>query len=74
MTVRTDAERIAFMMGWDIAEVRECRYQSSRYKLAVYTIGDAYYCVPRGRAKPAGFDWQPWKESYGEMIYTATTN
>lgn len=24
---RTDAERIAFMLGWDIADVRDTRYQ-----------------------------------------------
>jgi len=69
VTKRTDAERIGFMLGWDIADVRETRYQPSKYKIPVYTIGNDYMCVPRGRKLPEGFNWKPWKESYNEMIY-----
>ena len=44
---RTAAEIIGFHFGWDIRDVSETRYQSTRYTApAVYVIGDDYYAAP----------------------------
>lgn len=42
----TAAERIAEVIGYDLAEMADYRYQSTRHRSAVYTIGDFYYCSP----------------------------
>jgi hypothetical protein len=58
--------------GWDIADVSECRYQPSRYKIAVYAMFDGYVCCPRmGASPPAGFQWVADGEAYGRTIYYA---
>ena len=65
----TDAERIAFIIGFDLAEMSEYRYQSTRYPIAVYAIGEKYYCVPRGRKVPqVGGPWRLLGKSYDHDV------
>lgn len=73
---RTAAEIIAFHIGSDIADVRDARYQPSRFaKVALYTIGDYYYCAPRaGQALPKGYNWVQAGMEYERMIYRAHMN
>jgi hypothetical protein len=65
----SDAERIAFLIGFDLAEMSEYRYQSTRYRVAVYAIGERYFCVPRGRKLPdVGGAWRVHGEAYGQTV------
>jgi len=69
----TAAERIAFLIGYDLAEMSDYRYQSTRYTVAVYAIGDSYYCAPGpGKKLPdVGYNWEVVGESYGSTVYRA---
>lgn len=71
-TRRSDAELIAAAYLLDVSSVTDGRYRPSLFKVAIYAIDDNYFCVPRGRPLPPlpdGYGWQPWKESFGDMIY-----
>ncbi len=75
MTKRLNrTEVIAEYLGSSCEDVREYRYQPSRFvKVPVFAIGDRYYCVTREGEKPpasydgganlhasdAGFRWTP---------------
>jgi hypothetical protein len=76
---RSSAEIIAFHMGWDITEVRDARYQSTRLvAMAVYPIGDdLWMCCPAKGKKPLyskEFPWKPLTEYYGRTIYYCTVD
>jgi len=70
---RTAAEIIGFHFGWDIRDVSETRYQSTRYTApAVYVIGDDYYAAPADNRPPKyelGQAWTLFAEHYGRKIY-----
>ena len=70
---RTAAEIIGFHFGWDIRDVSETRYQSTRYTApAVYVIGDDYYAAPADNRPPKyelGQAWTLFAEHYGREIY-----
>lgn len=72
---KSAAEVIAFVLGWDIAEVREYRYQPTKYaKIHVYAIGDWYYCATlSGQNPPKGWEWDLVKIclNYGRSVYRA---
>ena len=70
---RTAPEIIGFHLGWDIRDVSEGRYQSTRYATpGVYVCGEDYFCSPSGSQKPpAGFDWAEAGEYYGRKVYRA---
>lgn len=73
---KSAAEVIAFVLGCDIAEVRDYRYQPTKYaKIHVYTIGDWYYCATLwDQEPPDGWDWQLINESpyHGRKICRAS--
>lgn len=74
MTKRhTAAELIAFHLGWDIADVRDERYQPTRYASpAIYNMGGDYFAAPSNNAAPKAVVGQPWEilgEYYGRRIY-----
>lgn len=76
MKRRTAAELIAFHLGWDWNDVKECRYQSTRYvSPAIYALGDSYFCAPTERQKlpePEEFGlWEKVGDAYGRPIYRA---
>lgn len=53
MTRRTAANIIAFHFGWNITDVSEGRYQSTRYASpSIYVLGDDYYAAPRTTYRP----------------------
>ena len=72
-TRRTAPEIIGFHFGWDMREVSETRYQSTRFvSPAVYVIGDDYYCAPSDNKPPAyvvGKAWVGFAEHYGRKIF-----
>lgn len=75
MKRRTAAECIAFHLGWDFAEMADCRYQPSRYRIAVYVVGDDYVCCPAVGQKPPApneFAWRKVGESYGRAVFRAS--
>lgn len=54
----TAAEAIAEHLGWDINEMKDCRYQPTHYPVAIYTVGNDYYCAPAiGKEPPKDFRW-----------------
>lgn len=74
---RTAAEIIAFHFGSDIRDIQDARYQPSRYPVAIYTVGDDYYCAPNANQKlpaPAEFNWQKIGEHYGRTVYRSVVN
>ena len=70
---RTGAEIIAFHFGWDMSEVSETRYQSTRFSSpAVYVISDDYYTAPSDNKPPkyvVGKAWVEIAEWYGRKIF-----
>lgn len=70
---RTAAEIIAFHLGWDIADVRDDRYQSTRYASpAIYNMGQDYFSAPSNNTAPKADVGQPWEqvgEYYGRKVY-----
>lgn len=73
MKRRTAAEIIAFHFGWDMREVSDTRYQSTRYTSpALYVIGNDYYAAPSNNLPPkyeVGGNWHVIAEYYNRKIY-----
>ena len=71
----TAAERIAFLTSTDFAEMKECRYQSTRYASpAVYVLGNDYYCSPTNYMRKfpdVGYRWELIGTAYGHGVYCA---
>lgn len=71
---RSAAEIIAFNFCLDIGDVREYRYQPTRYTApAIFAMGEFYYCSPSSnQSPPKSFGtWQLIGEHYGRKIYRA---
>lgn len=72
---KSPAEAIGFVLGWDVADVREYRYQPTKHaKIHVYAIGDWYYCATLwDQAPPSGWEWQLMNQStyHGRKVYRA---
>jgi len=69
---RTAAEIIGFHFGWDIADVSECRYQSTRYfSPSIYTLGENYYAAPSNNQPPKSMKglWKEVGEHYGRKVF-----
>ena len=68
-------EVIATAVNYDMAEIEEYRYQSTRTTLPVYAIGDHYYCAPRiaGARPPRGWKWSEFGTFCGVKVYRAGT-
>lgn len=77
MVKRSAPEIIAFHFSSDISEVRDMRYQPTRYASpAVYCWGEDYYCCPTARQKPPKdpdfedtFEWKELATYYGRTIF-----
>ena len=72
--LRTDVA-VATHLGWDVADVREHRYQQHRTPCAVYTVGDDYLTATTGKPPKSNADYQ-WEkvdswitEVYGNVIW-----
>lgn len=52
-------------LGLSASELRVYRYQSTRTRTPVYSIGDHYYAIAPG---PDGWDWEAIGELYGKTI------
>ena len=59
------AHIIAESLGWDVADVRECRYQ--RYAIpAVYAIDDRYFAAHAGKPRHSvGGEWREHTDQFG---------
>ena len=73
---RTAAEIIAFHFFSDINDIRDARYQPSRFvNPAVYVVGDDYYCAPANGKLPSAINlgkaWREVDEYYGRKIYVS---
>jgi hypothetical protein len=74
---RTAPEIIAFHLGWDMSDVSEGRYQSTRIVNPGVYLGPQgdYYCSPTAKQKlPVleGLTWEKCGNEYGRDIYSAT--
>ncbi len=83
--LKTSKEALANHLGWDIADLKDARYQSTQYNSPVYSISNDYFCAtPEGKApaKPMrkGVDPFNWVEvpsfvnQYGFKIYKHSSN
>lgn len=77
---RSAAELIATHLGWDMAEMSDYRYQSTRWAApAIYATESGYYAAPtpanigRLRKGYAGLNWVIDGECYGRPIYIGLT-
>lgn len=77
---RSAAELIATHVGWDMAEMSDYRYQSTRWASpAIYALSSGYYAAPtpanisKLRKGYAGLNWSPDGECYGRPIYIGNT-
>ena len=72
-TRRTAAEIIATHLMWDIADVRDERYQPTRYASpAIYNMGGYYFSAPSDNRAPKADVGQPWEEVgeyYGRKVF-----
>lgn len=70
---RTAAEIIAFHFSADVQDVRETRYQSTRFSSpALYVLSDDYYAAPSDNRPPRYVVGEPWEkiaEYYGRAVY-----
>ena len=72
--LRTDMA-IASHLGWDVAEIREHRYQQHHTPCPVYTVGGEYLTATSGKTPKNNEDYQ-WQrvdswvtEVYGNVIW-----
>ena len=74
---KQSAEIIAFYLCQDLAEMREYRYQPTKWSTpAVYSFGDErYYAAPTSGKMPKGYcglnDWQHLATEFGRKIFMA---
>jgi len=73
MTRKTAPELIAFHLGWDMPDVSDGRYQSTRYTApGVYVCGEDYFCAPSGSQRPPkGWAWEVVGTYYGRDVFRA---
>lgn len=72
---RSAAEIIATHLCYDFAEMSEYRYQSTRYTVAVYAIGEFYYCAPSsGKKPPQDRKWEVVGTYYDRPVYRSISN
>ncbi len=71
MKIKGSKEALAWHLGWDIADLKDCQYQPGRTTKAIYTIGDDYYtCIPLGQSPPKAtrndreWDWAEIKDNF----------
>ena len=77
---RSAAELIATHLNYDMAEMSDYRYQSTRWASpAIYALESGYYAAPtpanigRLRKAYAGLNWVVDGECYGRPIYIGLT-
>lgn len=69
------ATALATHLGWDVEDVKDTRYQPTRYKAAIFVIGDEYMTVCKVGKKPVKFEleWHPvesWiTEKYNYLVF-----
>lgn len=69
---RTAANIIGFHFGWNITDVSETRYQSTRYTSpSIYVLGDSYYAAPANNLPPKNMKgaWEEIGEHYGRKVF-----
>jgi hypothetical protein len=76
MTNRTAPEIIAYHLGWDIADLHDYRYQSTRYaNPSVYALESGYYTCPQKGKIPTHDMGAPWRmvgEYYGRKVFRSS--
>lgn len=73
------AEAIANVLGWDVEDVKDNRYQYGRTSKPVFTAGDYYYCAGETPAKfyekENRWEWvkveHPTNSKYGWTVWRA---
>ncbi|QWU14414.1 hypothetical protein SAMN04487895_101725 [Paenibacillus sophorae] len=79
------AEAIAYILGWDIDDVKDNRYHYGHTSIPVFTAGDYYYCATTEGKEPAkmkGENWWKWErcesvfplEEYGWVVWRSNMN
>ena len=77
MNTARSHEIIAATFSTDAASIAEARYQPTRTRVAVYAIGEQYFCCPpRNSAPQAGYKWrlhadQFFAQLHGRCLYVA---
>lgn len=74
-------EALATHLGWDVSDVKDCRYQQHSYSFPIYVIGEDYMTTCKVGKKPGKFDGRKWHkveswitEKYGYEVYIAYCN
>ena len=68
---KTGANIIATLLGWDISEVTEGRYQDTANP-TIYVCGNDYFVCPTSIQKlPKGYEWTEVDIMFGRMVYKA---
>lgn len=56
---------LAATFSWDVSEAKECRYQDTRTKCPIYSVGDKYYAVSKTEPKDkVGGPWRQHNDQY----------
>jgi len=66
MNLRTRIQVLAFYWGCDVSDVKDCRYQSTRTNIPVFTANESYWCVTKHNEKPAKGDEWNWVKQLDE--------
>ncbi len=71
MGKRTAPEIIGIYLSWDINDVKDGRYQPTRYASpSVYVCGEDYFCAPLMSQKPPkDWEWDLVANYYGRDVY-----
>ena len=68
--IKTRRQAFAQYCGLDHAETEDYRYHAGRTSIPVYAINHTYYCVTKGKQKPAshrdgmGLSWKEVKDDF----------
>lgn len=69
----SQAERVATVIGHDIADIRASEYQPGMTAVKLYTPSHDYYCSPnRGQCPPKSRSWEQIGEAHGLPVYRSS--
>lgn len=68
MKIKTRIQALAMFWGCDTEDVKECRYQSTRTNIPVFTSDNNYWCITKDTESPAkGEEWN-WFEQFDPLV------
>jgi hypothetical protein len=68
MEIKTRIQALAVYWGCDVEDVKNCRYQSTRTNIPVFTSDENYWCATKKNERPASGDEWCWTEQIDNYV------